>query len=416
MSFARDESGSVAVVAAAAFAVCVGIAAFAVDYSRAYVVKGRLQNAADAAALAAAQILALDPANAGAKAAALAQQNSLADDGVVTRIEDVVFGNYDVVNKVFTAGGAPSNAARVVASRRAANANGLPMMFGRLLGIEEIDVVSTAVAVYNPPDFCVFALDPNASKAFYAGGGGGVRVPNCGIQVDSRSRQGMFASGASSITSKRNCIGGGYIGSTITPIPENCDLVPDPLAGLPEPAMPSTCFMQDVTINTSQTLPANQKYCGRIQITSTANIQLEPGIYYFENASLVMSQQGSLEGDQVMLYFDKDSSFDMSSAGTVRLTAPRRSKYHGIVIFASRQGIKTVDSKITGDRYVYIGGAIYAPRMNISMSGTSSLTTKFEAGYVIANTFSFLGSGEAVFDVREGITPTGLTATSTLVK
>lgn len=416
MTALRDESGSVAVIAAAAFAVCVGIAAFAVDYSRAYVVKGRLQNAADAAALAAAQILAVDPANAGSKAAALAQQNSLAEDGVVTRIEDVVFGNYNVTNKVFTAGGAPSNAARVVASRRGANANALPMLFGRLMGVEEIDVVATAIAVYNPPDFCVFALDPNAAKSFYAGGGGAVRVPNCGIQVDSKNRQGMFASGASSITSKRNCIGGGYMGSNITPIPENCELLPDPLASIPEPAMPETCHMRDVTINTSQILPANKKYCGKIQISSTANVQLESGTYYFENASLAMSQQGSMEGDQVMLYFDKDSNFDMSSAGTVRLTAPRRGTYHGIVIFASRQGATTTDSKITGDRYVYIGGAIYAPRMNISMSGTSSLTTKIEAGYVIANTFSFLGSGEALFDVREGITPTGLTATATLVQ
>ncbi|HEX2257665.1 MAG TPA: pilus assembly protein TadG-related protein [Afifellaceae bacterium] len=56
-AFIRREDGAVAVVAGAAIAAAVGLAAFTVDLSNAYSVKGRLQNAADAAALAAAQRL-----------------------------------------------------------------------------------------------------------------------------------------------------------------------------------------------------------------------------------------------------------------------------------------------------------------------------------------------------------------------
>jgi hypothetical protein len=412
----RRDDGSVAVIAGAAIATAVGIAAFTIDLSNAYSVQGRLQNAADAAALAAAQTLSRSEEDARALALDFAQRNVSAADGTVATTADVSFGQYDPKAGAFTPAATPYNAVKVVTRRGVASGNPVETYFGGIFGVSTIDVEADAIAVLMEPGACVFALDPSASNAFTATGGGSVRVPNCGIQVDSKAPDALTAAGASSIAAQSICVAGGYSGRNISATPDpKCRLKPDPLAGLPEPPRPTSCDMTDATIETATVLPAG-KYCGTINITSNASVTLESGVFFFENALFLVEGSAEIEGSEVLLYFDEDSTFRLTSSRALRLTPPSTGPWHGVSIFQSRAGAATQHGVITGDREVHVGGAIYVPRMDLEMTGNSTLHTGIESGYVISNTFKFNGSSEAVFDMRGRAMPTGLAVTTALVE
>jgi hypothetical protein len=350
-----DERGSVMALAAVGIAVLVAVAAFAVDLSNAYAVKGRLQNAADAAALAAAASLGLPEREAEERGRALALElaglNVTAADGAVSDAADVQFGRWHSGTKRFQAGSRPYNAVKVTARRAAAAGNPVRTYFGGFFSVDEIDVEAEAIAVLRRSP-CVIALDPSASGAFETTGTAAVRVPDCGIQVNSRASQALIARGASSVAAESICVAGGYSARDISPLPDpDCRLYPDPLAALPEPSMPAGCHLQDVTITRNLDLPAGTKLCGRIQIASTARVRLDPGIHYFESAQLHLAGQASIEGDEVMLYFDRSSSFHLASQGSVRLTPPSTGAYRGRLV--------TVRGEVRKANYVLAPQNIY---------------------------------------------------------
>jgi hypothetical protein len=409
-----DESGSVMVLAGVGIALSVGVAAFAVDLSNAYSVKGRLQNAADAAALAAAQKLPGAPEEARAAALELTGLNVRAGDGIVARDADVELGRWAGETRTFTAGLTPYNAVKVTTRRSAAAGNPVPTYFAGLFGAGQLDVAAEAIAVLSPLP-CVIALDPAASGAFEATGTAEVRAPNCGIQVNSTASDALLANGASSIAAAHICLAGGYRGRDIAPLPDSgCRLRPDPLRAVAEPGDPGGCYLQDVTITGNLDLPAGVKLCGRIQVTGSARLWLNPGIVYFETAELHLAGSASIEGSDVMLFFDRDSSFHLASQGVLRLDPPRTGTYRGISIFQSRLG-SLRRGKITGGREVEIGGTIYAPRLDLELAGHSNLLSQMQAGHVIANTFKFAGTAEAAFE-RPRVTPAALTANAALVE
>lgn len=413
-----NEEGAVAVIAGAAVAAAVGLAAFTVDLSNAYSVQSRLQNAADAAALAAAQRIAISEEEARALALDFVQRNVSQTDGKVADAGDVQFGRYNSTTKEFQAGATPYDAVKVAARRTAAAGNPVQTYFGGLFGVEAVDVSVEAIAAVQPALYCVFALDPSASASFRASGGGSVLVPRCGIQVNSTASDAMTAVGNSSIRATMHCIAGGYSGGNISPTPqaECTDLMPDPLAHVNEPTPPDECYMTDETINYDIVLPAGKKYCGNIKISGNAHVTLQKGIHYFENADFHVTQSASFYGERVLLYFDKDSNFHFTATGDLELTAERKGSYAGIAIFGSRQGSTIRLGKINGNRKVYVGGTIYVPKMNLEMAGDAGLYTEMESGFVITNQYRFTGSAEAIFDIREGALPSGLGSTAALIR
>jgi hypothetical protein len=408
-----DERGSVAILAGAGIAVAAGVAAFTVDLSNAYAVQGRLQNAADAAALAAVQRLPGSPEAARAAALELTSLNVQASDGIVAGESDIELGRWSAEARTFHAGLAPYDAVRVTARRSAAAGNPVKSYFGGLLGASQFDVAADAIAVLSPAP-CVIALDRSASGAFWATGTADVRA-NCGIQVNSTASDALRANGASSVAATSICVAGGTSGRNIAPLPQpGCRLHPDPLRALPEPEAPGGCYLEDVTITGNLDLPAGVKLCGRIQVTAHARLWLNPGITYFENAELHLAGQASIEGSEPLLYFDRNSSFHLASQGTVRLDPPRTGPYRGIAIFQSRKGgVKR--GKIVGGRELQIGGTIYAPRLDLEMAGHSALAGEIGLGYVIANTVKLAGTAKAVV-TRDAVAPPALTAGAVLVE
>ncbi len=136
------------VYAAVTLPLMAGFAAIAIDVGYMGVVRGELQNAADAAALATIGVLAEDPDAEVDALRTTAQYFAEANHNVpgILADNDFVLGHWDTEYRVFTAGGEPTNAVRVVTRRSEANSNPLGLLFARSIGVDETDLSATAVA------------------------------------------------------------------------------------------------------------------------------------------------------------------------------------------------------------------------------------------------------------------------------
>lgn len=147
-----DERGMAALVAAIALPVLAGVGAFAVDIAHYRYVGNRLQTAADAAALAGAQLLpkssrdALSASAVATGAVDMAGRNIPADYGTVTRASDVEIGTFDKSTKVFTVTNTKPNAVRVTAERSPARGNAPAIILGFIFGDTATTIRASAVA------------------------------------------------------------------------------------------------------------------------------------------------------------------------------------------------------------------------------------------------------------------------------
>ena len=147
----------IAVQIALIIPVLLGMAALCVDGGYMYNVRAQLQLTADAAAH--AGVLQLPDKNA-AKATAIAiAVTNYPNNGVILAPSDIFFGNWNLNQGVFTAGGEPVNAVRVTVHRSQQNGNPTGLFFARIFGKYYTDITAAATA-YGP------ALPPNFGVRF----------------------------------------------------------------------------------------------------------------------------------------------------------------------------------------------------------------------------------------------------------
>ena len=136
--------GVVVFYASAMLVAIIAIVSFAVDWGRVQTAKTELQDAADAAARYAAAGL-FDGTHV-AKALAVGAQNKVDGTALSLTASDVTVGYWNVNARTFTAAGSPTNAVRVVGRRTSALGNPVPLVFGKLVGANSVDVTATSIA------------------------------------------------------------------------------------------------------------------------------------------------------------------------------------------------------------------------------------------------------------------------------
>ena len=151
------RKGAIIVLAAIFMVPIFGFVAFSVDSGYMALVKSQLQNAADAAALAATSELGEGIAVAKQAAIDIAQTNNAAGQPVVLADADIEFGQWDVVNKTFSTPVPNPNAVRITA--RVTNQ---PLFFAPVIGHDTFDMSASAIALVNPRDI-MFVIDLSGS-------------------------------------------------------------------------------------------------------------------------------------------------------------------------------------------------------------------------------------------------------------
>ncbi len=158
----REERGAVAVAVAVFLTSMVGLTGAAVDMGMFYTAKGELQNAADAAALAAANtmltsdqnnITSAQPDVAEATASQISQANKALDVPLTMRPEDYTIGFWDFATSDFdpdrtgpSANPDDLTAVRVTLRRDDVANSPVSTMFTRIVGLQQVNLQATSTA------------------------------------------------------------------------------------------------------------------------------------------------------------------------------------------------------------------------------------------------------------------------------
>ena len=161
----RDDRGSAITMFAVFLMVGVGFAAIVIDGGYLYSLKNKLQTTADAAALAAVTQLPDEDAVEDTALEYVAKNMPASEHGGVLDDGDIVVGNWDENTRTFTPEVDPGNAVRVTTRRSQANGNAAGLFFAPILGFDQVDVETTAIAAFgsNQPWDVVIVQDVTTS-------------------------------------------------------------------------------------------------------------------------------------------------------------------------------------------------------------------------------------------------------------
>src|SRR5690348_7250478 len=193
----RREAGYVAVAVAGSLVMFCGFLGLATDVGMIYFDKGRMQAAADSAALAGAR----EVLRANVSSITSAAQTEATTNGYTTGVN----GATVTVNNPPLSGDHIGNSLYVEAIVKRSE----PTYFMSVLGISAIDVSARAVAGLETSGTCIYVLDASASNAFVVGGGGAVNV-RCSIVVNSTSSKALVDNEGSCITATEIAGTGNY--------------------------------------------------------------------------------------------------------------------------------------------------------------------------------------------------------------
>lgn len=277
-------------------------------------------------------------------------------------------------------------------------------------GSNSISFETAALAkIENGRPACVLSLNPSAAGAIYVSGSADLALTGCDIAANSISQQAVQTNG-NSASVETNCVStvGGVDDShnildyteCAQPI-ENAAVTPDPYRNV---TMPTCGTPQNANTFTNGGNPKNHANGGcwgtnsgtnSISITKTINLASN-NTYIFKNVAMTINGNGVINGTNVTLVFEGNSSLTINGGGTMNITAPTaaNSPTKGIAIFGDRN--YDVDLDVSGNSGVAVVGAIYSPNRNskITYIGNTSGFLPGQCTQVIGGTVAFTGSAD----------------------
>jgi hypothetical protein len=403
------KRGSVLVWVAAFVSLFVAILGLGCDWGYVLLVVHQLQNAADAAALAAAQQVSTDQVLARDAAIAVAHANKAANETVELYRNDgnaaegdIVIGRFDRDTQVFTPGTSGPNAVKVVARRTTGSLNGpLGLIFAPAYGVDSSEVARSGIAMVGGttgPN--VIVLSPHADKALNMSGEAILDAGGGAVQVNSDASVAVKGSNLATIdASDLNVVGGvSFSGSSGTTGNLNLgvDPVPDPLAALPEPDTAAMTIQPKIALSGSDTATLNPGYYSQgVTLSGSAHVTLNPGIYAFNGQGLKLSNLSTLTALNCLLFFTGTGTLSLSGTGAVTITPPDpsvndypgASTYEGVSTFQARADLK--EATISGSSVLNIAGALYFPSNKLKLSAGGGTV----GNQILAGLLELSGSG-----------------------
>jgi Flp pilus assembly protein TadG len=412
---AEDEQGAVIVLLAFLLFTLLVMVALVIDLANARQTRRQAQNAADAAALSAAVVLARPGPPNFAQAVADAKRyvfSNYGDVGPWSGCADTSALGYkpdpgnDCIS--FNSTTAP-NLVRVRIPTRS-----VPTLFGGVAGLKEINVDASAIAQIPsatdaPCGLCVLSAHGDQALALLRGGG--LYVTGNGVVVNSDRPQAVETDNGSFLDADPVWVVGGYSNADIRPGAQTiASPIPDPLGGLIAPP-PWSGVQRDIDVDDSDvTLPPGNY--DDINVNGTGTLTLDPGAGpYVITGTVTIRSGGHIVGNGVTLYLtcgvssptpcdssgEDGGTFDIQDGGTVSLSAPTSGTYKGLAVFYDRNN--TAGLKITHD--FGVTGTIYVASGPVELGGPADFAL---SSMVVAETV-FTGEHNVVlnYDASENV-------------
>ena len=371
-----ETCGNISLMAALIGPGAILLAVGAIDLLAVSSAQGRLQSIADAGALAGAPHLALATDGAGAKeraAAFVAAQISQWDGAPAYE------GAYEIIDQ----GGQRAIRVLLKGHRPSFFANLLPPGGWNFVG----DATATSVGLV---PLCVLITGADGSKVLNLKNSSRLAAPACMVHSNNDILvEGGSITGAAvqAVTSARGAISPSP-GTGAAPVDDpfaNLDLTR--ARGL---ACPVGALLQPLVLAAgSRRIPAGV-HCGGLTISGSATVVLEPGEHWFLGGHLIVREDARLEGDDVVLFFDKASKFEFRDSALVRLAGRTEGPYAGIVMGATRDN--TQDFVISSDNVESLLGVVYVPDAQVVVEGRADVARDSAWTVIVAHNLQLRGS------------------------
>ncbi len=414
--FIRDEAGQFAVMGALMISMLVMTAFFAIEFANVSRLKTSLQDAADAAVLAAATEINVS----------LASTKSV-QERISQKVSEVFFSNTDIeIN--------PSNAKiETTVNQEQTRVDVKVTLDGRVppflryaLKIDEL-VATSAATASSSTKICVIGLDKTISGVVQADNQASLTGNNCAIYANSTAKDSLRSNQNALVKSQMTCSAGGAQGAVknYSPAPTlDCPDIGDPLAGRAEPAV-GPCY-KTKKFNVIQDMKLSPGvYCGGITVSGNAVATLEPGIYIMKDGPLQVVNTAKIIGTNVGFFLTgTNATIVFTNSATIDLSGPETGDMAGLLFFESRTQDANAKHVILTKNANKLVGTIYLPRTELQIDAGGPVSSQSPYTAIIARRVHLFGNSDVVLNTNYDQTnvpvPSGIGGTSgshvTLVK
>ncbi len=351
----------------------------------------QLQNAADAAALAAANSVQFDTTQSVTDAVAIAAANRAGGASVqLDSAADIILGSYNRATATFTAGGSSLNAAKVIARRTAGSPGGaLNLIFGPIFGITTSNVSRQAIAMTNPLGAGVILLNKTASPSLQFTGTGSnsdkVNISNGGAMVvDSNSSTAVQWTGHPTIAASALYITGNDTAVTTGGVFPTGNLVlqspavADPLASVPPPPQGT---------NRSGSSGPNIQPGYYPNGLPSGDLVMAAGVYYIDGG-ISLKGNNTIDATAGVLIYLHTGGISMGGNTGISISPITTGAYNGMSFYEDRSDTSAVT--LQGTSGANNSGLMYFPSAHVSIAGDPNAT----ASQLIADTLDVQGNAQ----------------------
>ena len=377
--FPRSDRGAIAIQFALALPTLALAVAGVTDLAAVYAAKQKLEDIGDAAALAGAKELGL----------------AIAEEAAVERAE--AFVDEQLARW--------SRAPKVTQSISVEEIDGQRVLVVKLNGHRvsffvnllppggwNFEVVAHATSVGRTP-LCVLGIGDAGQTVISVADSSRLSAPQCMVHSNRDViANGIIAAGAVQAVTRAT-------GSITPQAGVGAAAIEDPFIGLALEENQSCGGAKSVEVVSSGTHYADPGvHCGGYKLKGDARLILRPGEHWFLGGHLDLSDEAKLEGDDVVLFFDKQSKFDFTGNSVVRLDGRRSGAYAGMVVAATRGN--TQRFLISSDNVDTLLGVIYVPQATLVVDGDAEVARDSAWTVIVARWLELRGSASLVINAN----------------
>jgi Flp pilus assembly protein TadG len=410
-----DTRGGLAITFAFSLPVVLAALGLASDYAVMVRIRTDLQDAADAAAVAAAREIPLartSPEQITSAAQSFAAYaltgDSTSDAGALAAsdiaVKAAVIDNFSAVKVDISEDWTP--------------------FFAQFLnsGVTPIKVTATARYV-GSNNICVLGLS-SSGRGVFLDRDSLLSADTCAVFSNSLASDSILVNSGASLTAKIICSSGGSsVASTgkASPAPvTDCPPVADPLASRPPPPVGGCDHHHYAIVGASVTLDPGV-YCGGIIASGNSQIRLNPGTYVIKDGPLNVAGTSTLTGTEVGFFITGTvpGKLHFANGSHINLSAPLSGPMAGMLVFEDRGMPVKLTHRITSNDAQNLVGTIYLPVGNLLIDATKPVASQSAYTAIIAQHLE-LNSGpnlilNADYDTTKVPVPEGLKGSSQVI-
>ncbi len=335
-AFYNNSRGNIATAAALVLPMLLCVGAYVTDYVIMFHQKAALQEAADAAALAAVKELGLVGA----------------DEKLISSVANSYVNS--IFNEASTVSGDNTNLKIVDTPSKEDSQVKIDLSYtwtpflAHLFDyrVTPIEVSATGALAGNSLTCIIGLMQPQrlAKSSIHLDDRSIVQANDCAVFSNSVSRYGLRAVSSAQMTAGTICSAGGVLTlgwrakAQFSPSPiTDCPKIQDPLLQRPAPNV-TACRTENNNreVNTDTTLSPGV-YCNGLTISGNAKVTLSPSVYVIKDGPLIVKDTATLTGVKSTFFLTgANSVFDFQSDTTIDLAAAETGNTAGILFFEDR--------------------------------------------------------------------------------